>query len=551
VPCYNQGQYLGEAIESARDQTYPSLEILVIDDGSTDDTADVAKRYDPAVRYIRQPNGGLAAARNTGLRESVGIYLVFLDADDRLLPRAVEAGIACLRAYPGSAFVSGHYRYIRTDGSIHREWAPSNGRGTEGYLALLRGNYIGMHATVMYRRDALERVGGFDTTLSACEDYDIYLRIARTCAVGRHDELVAEYRQHGGNMSRDSLLMRRMALAVLRRQWRFVKASGEHRRAYREGVRRWKRYYDDEMRRQVAATADAAAGPLGMVRRSLALWRLGGAPLIVRTLGGTMLRHSTRRLRALSRRGVAAAVLKTGAGSMRSPASIRSHSPAVGRARLADFRRVTPISPDYGYGRGLPVDRYYIERFLARWAGDVRGRVLEIGDDSYTRAYGAGRVTQSDVLHVRHGHPRATWVADLSCADDIPSELFDCVILTQTLHLIYDVRAALLTVHRILRPGGIVLATVPGISAIDHGEWGPTWYWSFTALAARRLFEETFPGGDVDVDVHGNVLAAVAFLHGLARQELADVELDHRDWHYPVTIAIRARKAALRPAHPA
>jgi SAM-dependent methyltransferase len=210
--------------------------------------------------------------------------------------------------------------------------------------------------------------------------------------------------------------------------------------------------------------------------------------------------------------------------------------------RFGRFRRLRPISGNFGYDRGQPIDRYYIENFLARFAGDIRGRVLEVGDDSYTMRFGRDRVIVSDVLHVTEGNPQATIVADLTCADHIPSDAFDCVILTQTLHLIYDVRLAIRTLRRILKPGGVLLATFPGISQIDRGQWGDEWYWSFTSRSARRLFEEAFPAPNVEVRAHGNVLVAIAFLHGLAMEELREEELGYFDPFYEVLITLRAVK---------
>jgi ubiquinone/menaquinone biosynthesis C-methylase UbiE len=149
------------------------------------------------------------------------------------------------------------------------------------------------------------------------------------------------------------------------------------------------------------------------------------------------------------------------------------------------------------------------------------------------------------VLHLAKGESLATIVADLTDAQHIPSTSFDCVILTQTLQFIYDVRAALATIYRILKPGAVVLATVPGISQIsryDMERWGH--FWSFTTLSAQQLFEEAFPGANLTVEAYGNVLAATAFLHGLAIQELKQKELDHWDPDYQVVITIRAMKPA-------
>jgi SAM-dependent methyltransferase len=221
--------------------------------------------------------------------------------------------------------------------------------------------------------------------------------------------------------------------------------------------------------------------------------------------------------------------------------------PRVGGVDFGSLRRLTPISRQFGFDRGLPIDRYYIENFLTRYANDIRGRVLEIGDNSYTQRFGGTSVTRSEVLHVEEGNPQATFVGDLTNADHIPSDTFDCFILTQTLHLIYDVQEALRTIHRILKPGGIVLATFPGISQISNDQWADYWYWSFTTLSAQRLFEEFFPKEDVKVEAYGNVLAAIAFLQGIAVEELSRQELDYRDPNYEVLITVRAVKPRVTP----
>jgi SAM-dependent methyltransferase len=212
----------------------------------------------------------------------------------------------------------------------------------------------------------------------------------------------------------------------------------------------------------------------------------------------------------------------------------------VGRVRFGSLRRVTPLSREFGYDRGVPIDRHYIERFLSAHASDIRGHVLEIGDDTYTRRFGGNRVTKSDVLHVE-GQPGATIIGDLTCADHIPSDTFDCVILTQTLQFIYDIPAALRTVRRIVKPGGAVLATVPGITPIsryDLERWGCQW--AFTSPSVRRLFEAVFSAGGISIETQGNVLAACAFLYGMAAEELEQRELDARDPDYQVVITVRA-----------
>jgi SAM-dependent methyltransferase len=205
-----------------------------------------------------------------------------------------------------------------------------------------------------------------------------------------------------------------------------------------------------------------------------------------------------------------------------------------------DLRRLQPVSREFGYDRGLPIDRYYIERFLEMHRRDVAGRTLEIGDDEYTRRYGGARTTRRDVLHVHGSNPAATIVGDLADAPQIADGTFDCIVLTQTLHLIYDIHRAVATLHRILCPGGVVLATFPGISQLSGDEWSRTWCWGFDSRLARRLFASRFGEHNVTVEAHGNSLAAAVFLHGLATVELAPAQLDVEEAGCELLVTVRA-----------
>jgi SAM-dependent methyltransferase len=207
-------------------------------------------------------------------------------------------------------------------------------------------------------------------------------------------------------------------------------------------------------------------------------------------------------------------------------------------------RRLTPVSRMWGMDRGLPIDRHYIEGFVSQNAKDIHGRVLEIEDDRYTRAYGIG-VMRSDILHVSDRYPGVTIVADLTTGEGIEPDSFDCIILTQTLQLIYDYRSAVATLHRILKRGGVLLATFPGISQIAHEE-GAQWrdHWRFTKLGAEKMFSEVFGPENVVTQAYGNVLAASAFLYGLAADELRAWELDYHDPEYEMSVGVRAVKTS-------
>lgn len=246
IPCYNHAAFLPEAIASVIAQSYDNIEIIVVDDGSTDDTASVVADH-PSVIYLHQENKGLAAARNSGLHLSTGEYLVFLDADDRLLPEALQAGRECMEADAACAFAFGRFRRITSDGSVMPAPLPRRSRPSDPYQAFLEGNFVEMHATVMYRREILLSVGGFDPRLRECEDYDLYLRITRDYKIAEHPTPVAEYRHHETNMSRDAPRMLTTVLAVLRTQWEYATKHRPYRRSYRRGVRAWKDYYGERM----------------------------------------------------------------------------------------------------------------------------------------------------------------------------------------------------------------------------------------------------------------------------------------------------------------
>jgi hypothetical protein len=197
-----------------------------------------------------------------------------------------------------------------------------------------------------------------------------------------------------------------------------------------------------------------------------------------------------------------------------------------------------PVSREFGFERGKPVDRWYIERFLNEHRADIRGAVLEVAESTYTQWYGDGKVTQSDVLH-RQGNDESTIVGDLTTGEGLPRQAYDCFICTQTLPFIYDVHADVQGMANVLKPGGVVLATVPGMSQVsrdDKRDWGD--WWRFTSQGTQRLFEEAFD--EVEVQAHGNVLSAAAFLYAYAAEELTEAELAHRDPDYELLITVRA-----------
>ncbi len=258
VPCYNQAHFLTEAIESVLAQTYPHVDVVVVDDGSADNTETIVGRYE-GVRCVRQENAGLAGARNAGIRNSVGSLLLFLDADDRLLPDAVEVGLDCLRSDPSAAFVYGRSRFISTDGSpLH---TPEQLCSDEPYLPLLEMCGI-IPGSVLFRRAVFDGGRGFDPSVDASADWDMYLTIARELPVRCHGHAVLEYRRHADNMTNDSARVLDAEIAVLRRHQAAAEGVPGGREAVAAGIERSRHVHGpavvEELRR-AAAAGDARA----------------------------------------------------------------------------------------------------------------------------------------------------------------------------------------------------------------------------------------------------------------------------------------------------
>lgn len=528
IPCYNHARFLIEAVESVKQQTYSHTEIIIVDDGSTDNTPAICEQLS-GVRYIFQPNQGLSAARNTGLANSQGEYLVFLDADDYLYPEALSTNVAYLQQNPSWAFVSGWHRKVD-------EWRYPVEQDTlsvisnNHYIHLLQGNYIGMHAAVMYTRWILTKFQ-FDTSLKACEDYDLYLRITRQHTVGDHNHNMAAYRIHGTNMSSKIPFMLNAALLVHQRQKAHLQGTDEEK-AWHNGRAIWKHYYTDKLKQALYRQVSK--------EKVIPAWTDRSALLQESITAGVRLESKVARLRIrqVLRKILPSAILRR----LYRLGYIHGYIPPVGKIQWADLERTSPFSNDFGFDRGGPVDRYYIEKFLSENKTLVHGRVLEIGDNAYTRQFGAQSVTQSDVLHITWANDTVTFVGDLSNAPHIPSDAFDCIILTQTLHFLYDFRAALGTCYRILKKGGTLLITVPGISHIDKGEWRDFWLWAFTDKSMQKLLAEHFNENDIHIQTYGNVYIATAFLYGMGLPEVRPDFLDIHDPSYQVIIAVRATK---------
>ncbi|CAK6686867.1 glycosyltransferase family 2 protein [Synechococcus sp. CBW1107] len=244
ITTFNDAQFLSSALQSSFAQTHPFDEIIVVDDGSTISPEAIVAEFQGA-HFIRQKNAGLSSARNTGLAAVTSDFVIFLDADDLLLPTAVAEGLNSHNGHINAAFVYGGYRIISADGNPLTDII-FNDINSSPYSKLLITNYIAMHATVMYRRQLLADVGGFDPGLPCCEDYDIYLRIARLYPIFGHHSLIAEYRHHSSNMTRNYRKMLHWALQIHLQQTAYLGEFPEAFDCWKAGQRNWRYFYASE-----------------------------------------------------------------------------------------------------------------------------------------------------------------------------------------------------------------------------------------------------------------------------------------------------------------
>ncbi|MCW2540928.1 MAG: glycosyl transferase family 2 [Frankiales bacterium] len=530
----NAAKFFDEAIDSVLTQRYPAFELLLCDDGSSDSSTATARRraaLDPVrVRYLEHPehaHRGMSSTRNLGLAASQGELVAFLDADDKWDPAHLAGEVALLIAHPEAGMVCGQAVDWHTwadpsavDTASPLAWPPGVVVPPPGMLGALlrRGDLRTPTCNLLVRRSALEAVGGsHDEFRNMYEDQVLLARLYLTQVCVISGNRTAWYRRHEDSSSArairdgsyDPYLPSPTREAFLRwlstlPQMQAEAAGGELSSLLAEALRPYEGLSSNE-------SARPAYARLHHRRRTTA------GSLVRRAGRATIPAAVRRRVRGLMRRVV-------GRGS----------------TGMAAIGNVFPLSRQFGYDRGLPVDRFYIERFLAANAHAIAGRVLEVGDRYYTTRYGGDRVTHSDVLNIDPAIPDTTVVADLADGAGIAPESFDCLVITQTLHLLYDLRAAVATLHRSLSPGGTVLATFPGITAISTDRWADTWYWALTPLSAARLFGEVFGAANIEVVACGNVLTSTAFLYGIAAHELRAQDLELHDPQFPMLITVRA-----------
>jgi peptidoglycan/xylan/chitin deacetylase (PgdA/CDA1 family)/SAM-dependent methyltransferase len=482
------GRALLRTADTIARQYRPAEDVVLVKSSAFPSTPLVESVVSRLRALVIEPGSHPGVAWNAAVRRTAARYLVVLPAGLALHDSFIDQ---CESMFRGDALLAAVVPPIalRTaDGSGELHWIPE-GLSATATLSDTRS----VPPAFAIRRDVWESLGGFDETLDGLVEYEFWLRLAAA--------------RHRLKLLREPLISRDVA------ERRSIDPAGDrrHLQLFRAVLERHGAAIERDMT-EVLVAREIRFGRLRDVHREL-------------------LARRDADLEELDR-------LRTEAAHHR--AYLRHH----GREALdwGDFRRTDPVSRDWGYDRGVPIDRRHIDEFLAAHSSDVRGAVLEVQEDDFTLAFGGGRVMEHAILDLDPSNERATVLADLRSAPQLPSQAFDCIILTQTLHVIDDMAAALGECYRILKPGGVLLATLPSASRVclEYGEYGDLW--RMTPAGARALFQSAFAPSDMSYDVFGNVLTNTAFLHGLSCAELTDAEFDARDPYFPALTGVRAKK---------
>lgn len=492
IVCHGLGRTLRDALASVVEQTVQPSELLIVDDGSSDlyTVQQLASLEEGGHRINRLEHSGVSAARNAGIKATVAPLVVLLDADDTLEPRYLETAAGHLDAHPELGFVTCG---MRSSGEINNQWFPP-----EPTLVNVL-SYGVPHIASMFRRTAFERAGGFDERLHGFEDTEFWVAMLASGARGAVlPEALFNYR---------------------------LRPRSLHARATRPDthVDAWTRIY-----RKHAHTLAPYCLELVRAKESFAIQQREHYKAMVQE--HAML---SERLADLERECAEALGELACLGL-----------PPVD---FGELNRLTPVSDRWGIDRGLPVDRHYIDRFVEQNRDAITGHVLEVKDPGYTHRFGAATVV--DVIDIDPDNRSANIVADLSAADVIASDTYDCIVLTQTLGLVRDVPAALAHVARVLKPGGTLLVSLPATGRLSpEGDGLDGDFWRFTEASVRALLTEHFPPGSFTVEGFGNPLTNAAFVYGYAAEELPQGALEVNAPAFPIVYCARARKPASAPA---
>jgi GT2 family glycosyltransferase len=578
LPCYPLTRCPDEAVHSVLSQTLLDLEIIIV-------TSECAvESHFPGTRIISSEKQNRSTMCNLGVQSAAGQYICVMAADDKLETPYLEKATQILDGDPSVAIVSAWLRISGAEEQVQK-------RDQWDLAALLCERVVPRAALV--RKAALEEIGGYDEKIPIpdLEDWDVWVNLSergsQICVI---PEILVQHQKRS-----DASASTAIDAEARLRSWRYL--VEKHRNSYHQhlldallarddevsellrGNYERERYLDSWLVPEVDRRKEELEGLKQKLRRAetieveelkcqlrCAEYRVGQlTAALTRSQEEIVMLKASRSWQITAPLRFVYDSLTRFSGNLTKAVpqvstekrvdqwhSLENESVPTGYStgrldkvpvKWGDLSRTTPISPEWGADRGRCIDRYYIEEFLEANANDIQGWVLEVHDNDYTTQFGGDRVEQSDVIDIDPTNSRATIITDLCKTSLIPAHAYDCFIMTQTLHVIYDMRAALAECVRILKPGGVLLATLPCASKVAHEQGLDGDFWRFTEPAALELFGEFFARDRLEVRAPGNVLVNVAYLYGLACHEISSADFKVHDPFCPLVVCIRAQTA--------
>lgn len=528
IPFLNAEKFLEQTIESVLAQTYTDWELIFVDDGSTDNSTQIAleyrNKYPDKIIYLQHNqhvNKGISASRNLGIKHAKGKYLAMLDADDVWLEHKLEQQVGILEANLEAGMVSGNTKYWYSwtgdpqDITLNRYFHDILNTNTLKLNSLIKPPSLLLltlngeidpiaPSDIILRKEAIEQVDGFENIFKSMhEDQAFLAKLYLNSPVYIAASCWTLYRQHPESCN---------SLSVNR---------GQQNSAEQFYLSWLEEYFNRK----------AVTDPDLLNALHNRQWNFKHPGL--NELKQTIIQKTKKTVKKAASR-----LLPNSIGEML--ISKYSAKRPLGWVDFGELRRLIPAGEFWGENRGNPIDCYYIDKFLKTNSNYIKGTVLEIGEALYAYRYGKENVIKSDIANISIDTDSQSAIrADSVFASYIPSETYDCIIFTQISQLIYELSPTIETLYRILKPNGVVLATMPGICRNGDG----VWYWHFTSSSVRRLFEKQFAPENMEIKCFGNVLAATGLLNGLASEDLTPEELDYFDQRYEILVAVRAAKS--------
>ncbi|SBO44885.1 glycosyltransferase [Cyanobium sp. NIES-981] len=503
ITCFNKKAYIEESIQSALAQKHDSFEVIVVDDGSQDGSWDVIQSLASqnsrltAVRHAQARNLGEGATRQWGLEVSRGCYSLYLDGDDRLLPGRLQHDEAVIARHPECTSIVSRTRYFHQDITAGTQILCEEEESVD-CIAPLTDHLYGLYEFFLACFFDYEQGQPAFKGLPCVGAVTTRREVALAVPWQREFSCAADICYFAEVLMREGVYFSSQCLAEYR-----LTAEGawfQSRQDESEGF--WQH----------------------LTKRHIRFLALGADPVLLEAAHQSFASKLAGRL----------------------PEPLPNPDPLPAAAESIAAIPSQPFCPTWGLSRGLPVDRYYVDRFLSRHAGDIRGDVLEVGDDGYSRRFGTAELVNVDILDINQNNGLATVIADLcDPPPDLLPDHYDCIVITQVLQNTKDPLAAIRTLRAITRPGGVILCTCPAISRVSPvAEEQEHWYWSFYIPTVRLLFQQAgFRPADLLIDTWGNLRVTTAFLWGLAQEDLTEADYRVQDPGFPLITTIRATKA--------